>query len=797
MYTHCRRLVSVTVLQRVQKTTRIYHLKPIIMKQFIFSSRHIIAVCLCLLFSTLYGQDTTEQRARQKYQQLKTKEISIDRFVEIHKLENARQSLLIKNPKSVYTLAGLSGNTPCGNGDFESGLITAEWSGAYGTLGIATTNGGTLNSLSLTAGLTPVTGGSANLNQPGARHTLVTSPDNDATTGMPVTAPLVINASTKAIRIGNSVNGANVEMVSKTFTVTAAESLIRFWYAVVLQSPNHTQQENPYFHVRVVDNSTNTELGNVVNMGTNGKVIADRNNPFFKSKTVNGEIVNYKEWSCAEINLAAHVGKRVTIQFITADCTLGGHYGYAYIDNICGSCQGSPEGSIALNRGKSDTCGTGKISVDYTLPKNGTQTGALSIKLDIIQNGTVITSINSGAITGNITGTYSFGISPLLLSSLNSNLGGFDYVATGTFSLNNVVYATKTSGTFPVGLVAGANNDYKIACGGGVTGGTTACGCPNVTNLVKNGDFESGSGGFSSQFKSFTGGILLPGTFAVASSTNYKSFCANWNIADPGTNMCNKNSTRSNGQFLVVNGQTGQAPVAAWTQTISLSAGKTYKFCARLRNLPQCCFDVKPQVSLSYFDGTQNRTTAPVTVNQVQGNACDWLNYSVDITIPQNAPATFNAQISIMLNQSQPGDGNDLAIDDLSLIQLNPMPATQIDFGENISGINSAGQYTITAITTPLAPGDTFGWEVQEIDNTGNTLSSLVNQPAWLSNPLSCNFSGYTFVANKRYRIIRTTSGNCNSLGAVAHTYSKEITANRIVAKRDETYRIVLQNQNK
>ena len=36
----------------------------------------------------------------------------------------------------------------------------------------------------------------------------------------------------------------------------------------------------------------------------------------------------------------AEVGSQVTIEFVTADCGAGGHWGYAYIDSFCGDCSG-------------------------------------------------------------------------------------------------------------------------------------------------------------------------------------------------------------------------------------------------------------------------------------------------------------------------------------------------------------------------------------------------------------------------------------------------------------------------
>src|SRR5437763_225605 len=69
--------------------------------------------------------------------------------------------------------------------------------------------------------------------------------------------------------------------------------------------------------------------------GGTDTLVADRNNPLFKA--VGPDIV-YKDWSCAKIDLSKMVKQQVTIEFVTADCGWGGHWGYAYVDNFCGMC---------------------------------------------------------------------------------------------------------------------------------------------------------------------------------------------------------------------------------------------------------------------------------------------------------------------------------------------------------------------------------------------------------------------------------------------------------------------------
>lgn len=324
---------------------------------------------------------------------------------------------------------------------------------------------------------------------------------------------------------------------------------------------------------------------------------------------------------------------------------------------------------------------------------------------------------------------------------------------------------------------------------------STVCGCEDVTNLINNGDFENGTTDFTSKFTQMTT-TLVPGTYTVADYASYKNFCSNWNVSNPAS--CPRTGAMQ-GKFLVINGQTGQQGIkTAWGQSVTVETGKDYKLCMNLKNLAQCCFDVKPSVSILYNDGTQQKTIGPIIINQAN-NACDWNKYTTTISIPASSSPTINLPINIALDQSGLGDGNDLAIDDISLIQLKPMAASVTDFGDDMSPIDANGKYTITATASALPPGAGFYWEIQDITDPSHPVI-LSNPAQWWSTPLSTNFNGYDngiivnpsipgiFVANRTYRIVRGTWGECNSWSAVSHIYRKEINSNRIAVQKDNKY---------
>jgi hypothetical protein len=400
-----------------------------------------------------------EKKAKQRFSEIVKPEVAFEQFLEFEKQEFQRQRQLEKNPQLKY-LPGLPGMTPCGNGDFEIDIATSsQWKGAYGTNPAS----GVPNFPSFTTG---IVGGAINL---GTSHQTWVGTGTDSSVGISLTAP---GSSQHAVRIGNAFSGGGCELLSKTFTVTAAQRVIKFWYAVILENPGppisaiHLPAEQPFFWVRVTDSAGNIVPG-AVNLGNGSdKAVADANNPFFQTHAPlpqhDAKIV-YKDWSCAQIDLSSQVGKTVTVEFVTADCTQYGHFGYAYIDNFCGTCAGSPEGNITFDAAGSSNCGPGRLCFNYELPKSPTgATGSITITLHIYQSGVLLTQMFSPTLTSGA--NYCFAITPMSIAGIDPALGGFDFVAKGDFAIGTATLAPMTVGAAPDGRVFGKNNDYQIQC---------------------------------------------------------------------------------------------------------------------------------------------------------------------------------------------------------------------------------------------------------------------------------------------------------------------------------------------
>lgn len=295
-----------------------------------------------------------------------------------------------------------------------------------------------------------------------------------------------------------------------------------------------------------------------------------------------------------------------------------------------------------------------------------------------------------------------------------------------------------------------------------------AIGCCPGKNLVENGDFEDGNVKFINQYAynpSISAGATLPGQYVIVNESDAATISPTWLAQDHGT--C---PTPSLANFLVVNGQNGQIPggwVTVWEQTIPIIPNKEYRFCAYMKNLPQCGFDAKPVILV---DVNYTMLYPPTTISTISG-LCNWQIVTFYFT-----PSTTSAIIAIKLRDTQVGDGNDLAIDDISLAEIPPLPSQFSQFNIVPSNVTNS-TYNVTATPTnslPATGGCGYYWEVCEVDNLGNCITSTtVSNPSnWWTG--ATDFPGYVgtnsltgilpgfFQIGKRYKIRYGVWCECN-----------------------------------
>lgn len=267
-----------------------------------------------------------------------------------------------------------------------------------------------------------------------AHHSIVPNGSDPEIPNLRTVAPTP-ESNPASLRLGNRCDHYGGERVSKTFTVMPGDTTLQFWYATVLENPsNHVPAEQPGFGAFLYSGSTSVSDRIDIDPTTPGNqnfIVADKTNPFFQLKDPN-DIVVYRGWTCVTVDLSGLEGQTLTLVLVNRDCVQGAHWGYSYVDSFCLGCKNDPTGDVSFNLAQTP-CGQGKVCFDYTVPQlpNGT-TGTVNITFDISQNGALVKTLTSDALTAS--GSHCF---TNILQGLDSSIG-YDWKATAHFSVTGV-----------------------------------------------------------------------------------------------------------------------------------------------------------------------------------------------------------------------------------------------------------------------------------------------------------------------------------------------------------------------
>lgn len=217
----------------------------------------------------------------------------------------------------ICSVSGFSQSCPP-NIDLEAGNFSG-WDCFVGT----TTTSGTTNVINLTPSA-PTPG----------RHEIISSaslPLMDNYGNFPKLCPYGGNYS---VKLGNNFSGNQAEGMSYTFQIPPLDDTfsLTYYYAVVFEDPGHQSYQQPRFFVTAYDVLT----GDLIDCASYN-YISTASLPGFSPSAINPNVL-YKDWSPASIDFSGLGGRTVRLEFRTADCTLSGHFGYAYFDvgNGCG-----------------------------------------------------------------------------------------------------------------------------------------------------------------------------------------------------------------------------------------------------------------------------------------------------------------------------------------------------------------------------------------------------------------------------------------------------------------------------
>lgn len=133
-----------------------------------------------------------------------------------------------------------------------------------------------------------------------------------------------------AARINNYDNNYHISSVSQTATIpNVVTPELKFYWAAVLEDPQHNPADQPYVDILVRDETAGIDLYS--------KHFYSNDPGFSGWKTITGSSYGLGEWKAIPwqtviLDVSGAKGHQVTIKVTAADCALGGHGGYAYLD---------------------------------------------------------------------------------------------------------------------------------------------------------------------------------------------------------------------------------------------------------------------------------------------------------------------------------------------------------------------------------------------------------------------------------------------------------------------------------
>ncbi|HWY98149.1 MAG TPA: PKD domain-containing protein, partial [Bacteroidia bacterium] len=229
----------------------------------------------------------------------------------------------------------------CNNTNFENGTLSG-WMACYSN-NTSTSAGGFSYATPTCSGILSAVTTAATYPTTGLPQVTITSAASGAdpvcaAAGIPFYLPQLCNFNGNfSVMVGDGPNpNYGVGILEQAFTVSSSNCDFTYYYAVVLEVPNppHTYIEQPYFRVNIYDQS-----GNIIPTSGNLLIVADSAKKQGLKAVyypTNNDTCYIKPWTMMSVSLKKYIGQCVTVKVVTADCSLGGHFGYGYFDAQCG-----------------------------------------------------------------------------------------------------------------------------------------------------------------------------------------------------------------------------------------------------------------------------------------------------------------------------------------------------------------------------------------------------------------------------------------------------------------------------
>lgn len=204
---------------------------------------------------------------------------------------------------------------PCTNPGFETGTL-AGWTALQGS----NTNSQTMAGCCAAA----------------TTQAVIVGPGNDP--NVPAVPMVPPGGGNFAVRLGQTGTGGMSYRLNQTFTVTAANSVFIYKYAVILQDGGHACTDQPFFNIRF-ETCNNVAIPCAQYQVAQQGSACSSGDPNFLSYTnaSSGAAWSYLPWQTRSFDLTNYIGQCVNIEFTVGGCVAsqGAHPGYCYIDAAC------------------------------------------------------------------------------------------------------------------------------------------------------------------------------------------------------------------------------------------------------------------------------------------------------------------------------------------------------------------------------------------------------------------------------------------------------------------------------
>lgn len=227
-------------------------------------------------------------------------------------------------------------------------------------------------------------------------------------------------------KINDENSSSHFNAISQQDTISSADRgsdgklHVRFSYAAVLEDPQHSPEEQPFFYVLLRDVSNNQILYSEF-------TYSNQPGRSFHTSTYGYSTWKWTDWNNIDITVPdSSLGHTLEIVVAAADCSLGAHAGYVYLDGF--GSQGSTITNMNVSSLSPTTATAGGQSFTLTVYGSGFQPGdvvqwngfsrqtsfvssselsAVILDADLTNTGTASITVSRGTQT---TSALSFGI---------------------------------------------------------------------------------------------------------------------------------------------------------------------------------------------------------------------------------------------------------------------------------------------------------------------------------------------------------------------------------------------------